>query len=323
MTEAMSRREIEDVLSSIRRLVAHDPARAQRGSAPTDPGAAASAQGSRHDAPPGQSNAAPETLVLTSALRVNDRPVRSGADADNDAGTAQGEGGAPGPSRSAPAPDGGGLTARRENDIGQAIARHPDDVADDRRANGPTAMTASVTAAPVPRDMGTEDDSPLQQAEYGFTRTRAALAQLQATRDAGPDASLRHPAAHEREDANFPPAADLRPEDPLPSDGLAEDALETTLARLEQALSVTTSAARTDAPAPTDPGLPGQGAAPVQPAAPPLAEDERIIDESTLRQIVADIVRQELQGELGERITRNIRKLVRAEVARELQLRKP
>lgn len=48
-----------------------------------------------------------------------------------------------------------------------------------------------------------------------------------------------------------------------------------------------------------------------------LASDA-VIDEETLRALVADIVRQELQGALGERITRNVRKLVRREIHRVL-----
>lgn len=40
------------------------------------------------------------------------------------------------------------------------------------------------------------------------------------------------------------------------------------------------------------------------------------IDEDMLRALVFDIVRQELQGTLGERITRNVRKLVRREIYR-------
>lgn len=43
-----------------------------------------------------------------------------------------------------------------------------------------------------------------------------------------------------------------------------------------------------------------------------------IIDEDTLRDMVSEIVRQELQGALGERITRNVRKLVRREIQRAL-----
>jgi len=41
-----------------------------------------------------------------------------------------------------------------------------------------------------------------------------------------------------------------------------------------------------------------------------------LIDEDTLRDMISDIVRQELQGDLGEKITRNVRKLVRREIHR-------
>lgn len=45
----------------------------------------------------------------------------------------------------------------------------------------------------------------------------------------------------------------------------------------------------------------------------PDAEDS-ILDEETLREIIVDVVREELQGVLGQRITRNVRKMVRREV---------
>lgn len=47
-------------------------------------------------------------------------------------------------------------------------------------------------------------------------------------------------------------------------------------------------------------------------------DDAGILDEEALRELVADIVREELQGALGERITRNVRKLVRREIHRAL-----
>lgn len=47
-----------------------------------------------------------------------------------------------------------------------------------------------------------------------------------------------------------------------------------------------------------------------------LSAAELPIDEDELRDLVAEIVRQELQGALGERITRNVRKLVRREIHR-------
>ena len=79
-----------------------------------------------------------------------------------------------------------------------------------------------------------------------------------------------------------------------------------------------------------------RAAAPVDPA--PQAEDDvdvaevltaamledegvRVMDEAELHALVREIVRHELQGSLGERITRNVRKLVRAEVNRALAAR--
>jgi hypothetical protein len=43
-----------------------------------------------------------------------------------------------------------------------------------------------------------------------------------------------------------------------------------------------------------------------------------VLDETALHEIVRQMIRAELQGELGERITRNVRKLVRAEINRAL-----
>ncbi|KIN63893.1 Glycerol-3-phosphate dehydrogenase [Sulfitobacter noctilucicola] len=49
-----------------------------------------------------------------------------------------------------------------------------------------------------------------------------------------------------------------------------------------------------------------------------LGEEEQLLDEDALRDLISDIVRAELQGALGERITRNVRKLVRREIHRAL-----
>ena len=46
--------------------------------------------------------------------------------------------------------------------------------------------------------------------------------------------------------------------------------------------------------------------------------EEAVLDEDSLRELVIDMVREELQGALGERITRNVRKLVRREIHRAL-----
>ncbi|OYX41522.1 MAG: hypothetical protein B7Z02_15340 [Rhodobacterales bacterium 32-67-9] len=51
------------------------------------------------------------------------------------------------------------------------------------------------------------------------------------------------------------------------------------------------------------------------------AGDEAVIDMDMLRDLVAEIIREELQGPLGERITRNVRMLVRREINRALESR--
>lgn len=53
-------------------------------------------------------------------------------------------------------------------------------------------------------------------------------------------------------------------------------------------------------------------------AAAAIAAQAPMIDEEVLRDMVSEIVRAELQGALGERITRNVRKLVRREIHRAL-----
>lgn len=68
------------------------------------------------------------------------------------------------------------------------------------------------------------------------------------------------------------------------------------------------------------PALSEVGAAAIPAGAFPAAA-RAAIDEETLRPIVAKLIREELQGELGERITRNVRKLVRREIQRMLASR--
>lgn len=136
---------------------------------------------------------------------------------------------------------------------------------------------------------------------------------------------------------SIPPIPDIAVQDwladtdiPLPSiaplpgasaDETDDPGLEATLARLEAMLAEpplrpVPDAQATQAQAEPEP----QSVRPPLPDASP--DDAPVIDEAMLNQLVAHIVRQELQGELGEKITRAIRKLVRAEVARELALRK-
>ena len=46
--------------------------------------------------------------------------------------------------------------------------------------------------------------------------------------------------------------------------------------------------------------------------------ERALVDDAALRDLVAEIVREELTGEFGDRVTRNVRKLVRREINRVL-----
>ncbi|SLN46698.1 hypothetical protein [Roseisalinus antarcticus] len=83
---------------------------------------------------------------------------------------------------------------------------------------------------------------------------------------------------------------------------------------------------RADTAARSRPGAPARGDADRRPVPSPdldddaeltaYLEEESLLDEEALRDLVGTIVREELQGVLGERITRNVRKLVRREIHR-------
>ena len=48
----------------------------------------------------------------------------------------------------------------------------------------------------------------------------------------------------------------------------------------------------------------------------------QLLDEDALRPLVADLIRKELSGDLGERITGSVRKLVRQEIQRAITVRR-
>lgn len=281
MTDAMSRHEIEDILMSIRKLVAHDPARPQ------------AAQHPELDNPKPIS-APQEKLVLTPELRVVE-----------------------------------GISATEPPVVAEADPTTGQDTGGDNALSDIYA-TASDIAAESSEDPHTEQGSD----DSGSLLRRIAR---QAGVDAPVDgAGARNPSDPVSDRFDEASAIQTSAKDNArsehvnmvrvgnqPEEAEASDpSLEATLARLEAMLS--------------DPVAPKAGHAPIEPPAaaspyvapdmiqgqPDPLDDAPVIDEAMLHQLVAHIVRQELQGELGEKITRAIRKLVRAEVARELALRK-
>lgn len=184
------------------------------------------------------------------------------------------------------------------------LVSHEDRTAQDKSKSAPEASGKLVLTSALRVD---EPEAPQVTQEQAATHHPAAepvgTARPPTATPAFADAPARAPLlkriAQAGQTASGPELAPANEPTATPDNAIAETAndivLEATLARLEEALAIT-------------------------PAEPERSTDT-VIDEDALTQIVAKIVRQELQGELGERITRNIRKLVRAEVARELQMR--
>lgn len=248
----MSSVEIEDVLSSIRRLVSEDlrptPARPVEAEKPAEAG----------------------KLMLTPALRV-----------------------VPGSAAMAEAPAAETLPDElptAETPIETVVARLGAGVTDDWE---PEAEAESWDIPVWEPEVIEVDLEAVEEAEVlAFTGPDAARLE-EAWRDgAWPDG----PVEAEEEEAPFIALTGDEGE----AGDLAEAAAMAEIARAEDSIAATATAA-----------MPGLFA----------PEDGDDFDEEALREVVRDIIREELQGALGERITRNVRKLVRAEIYRALAAR--
>ncbi len=118
---------------------------------------------------------------------------------------------------------------------------------------------------------------------------------------------------------------DWMEEAPIPFAPLP-DAEAATVAAEVPAPLVAETGAPTEAAVAADPGLSDAPQTEAAVAKEPTLFDEdgsplAILDEEQLNEIVRALIREELQGALGERITRNVRKLVRTEINRALAAR--
>ncbi|MFN3970684.1 MAG: hypothetical protein ACK4L4_04830 [Gemmobacter sp.] len=310
MSDAMTSGEIEDVLSSIRRLVSDDlrPApRTGKAALVTDD----------HD-----------KLILTPALRV--LPGGIGIAPDAVAGPAAMD--------SADEDHRIATGAGAENDPRPVVEDDPsprDDVLllVVQVTSRPEAAAAAAPGEATPQDVapGAETDPWEQDAADPDAR------------DEGPDlAGASEPRAQTTTAVAPDPAG---PESPVPGSAIPEPVrAETVISAIGAAMRTTSAPWEPEtgdaspvtrlswidvADDPSDNVPPrfvhraeaqiddGQSMEP----SPLVGITEDVLDEALLRDIVRAVLREELQGHLGERITRNIRKLVRAEINRSLTLR--
>ncbi|MFL4470553.1 hypothetical protein ACERZ8_11930 [Tateyamaria armeniaca] len=186
----------------------------------------------------------------------------------------------------------------------------------------------AVTAAPETDDA--DDEAPSEQAAKPLPKSLsekvAALETLVGERrdqfepdDLGADAYAgTEPPAMEWEDADVD-----EDEDESTAEDIVADVIEAEEDAVFQDADADTSESQPDAeeieasPEPQAAPEPSEDAASGATSV-LFSTDDDVLDEDALRELISDIVREELQGALGERITRNVRKLVRREIHRAL-----
>lgn len=294
MSEPLSSHEIEDVLSSIRRLVSEDlrPAMRQTGHG-TGPAVEAGA-----DARAAPSAASAGRLVLTAALRV--------VNAEEASAQAAPAAGAKGASPQAPQ----AAPAVPADDSALRVPPQADDQTEPADALFGGSDEDDVWAAPgTATDDDLDEDPELEPSTLtaAFRRghwTAETVPQVAWVEDEEdwPDTAPLKFAAHRR----FGAVEQPQPESEGQTAGAAAEPPQ----------------AAVDGSATAAPDPAGSSAA--RPAAPERGlfdGDAPGIDEEMLRDVVREIIREELAGTLGERITRNVRKLVRVEINRALTAR--
>lgn len=280
MSEAMSSVETEDVLSSIRRLVSEDLRPASRPAAATAT--------ARPVAPAGD-----DKLLLTPALRVvSERPAAPRAPLPRlHLGIETPRSEEPPPLRAIdPAP------ADYESETGDP---YPSDTRMEWSEEGwvlaPDLPEQVQAAAPDEAPMIEVDPDQDDLAIISPPQPEALRAEPEVTwpnANAFPEATFSEGPAQAQTQARADAAwADRAEAEVVASLDSAEDAPERVFVA---------------PPA----GAADEGLDPV------VGANEVIFDEQVLRDLVRDILREELRGALGERITRNVRKLVHAEIAR-------
>lgn len=280
MSDAMTNREIEDVLTSIRRLVAQDGARP--GDRPEGEGPAPRPAGK---------------LILTEAQRIDAAAPEAPAQPAPVVAISPAPAPEPAPTNAAlPAPDFSRLEAtiaELEAAVSASGGTWEGELAEDApRASNVTDLYGRLHFGPR-RDAPTPAPAPAPQPEP-VAETPAPAPTLRvgpAPEPAPPE--LARLAAEPADPADLAIETPVTPEPPSPPQETRDS---DAVFQLPAADSVP--------PSPAD------------------TEGEAILDEAALYALVAQIVREELHGQLGERITAQVRKLVRAEIAKALDERK-
>lgn len=323
MSDPVKSSEIEDVLSSIRRLVSED-ARVSQGEVRDEGHIDRDAVRSAEQKPDTENapELLPDALVLTPALRIHDggqspEPANANSASAGDVQKREEEAAEP----LEPAEDLGAQLAEdaapanfREGLRDVVMGALADVALEEGKQHSETSQDAvgGNEVSDAPEDNG-QTASHMSWADEAALSDEPPVTVAQVVDDGGTqsDQADAAPTVENSEDIR---AAD---ETPLEWEDHADETAKTDFKHhqedaidLEGDESVQTADVGADDPA--DDGDLDNVA---------LDFDEQelsTIDEAALREMVVDIVREELQGALGERITRNVRRLVRREIHRAL-----
>ncbi|WP_339108497.1 hypothetical protein [Thioclava sp. GXIMD4216] len=178
-------------------------------------------------------------------------------------------------------------------------------------ADVPAAMPEPVMAPSTDSGIDPERVPDCDPAEESLHASAAVEAPLPEDPDLA-ETAWTAPHDADREDADWPPAEELPPELEAAAEALSDTISETAeMAVLHEATR------RLHLHTPEGEITPTEEARPVltQPAG---GDAAAVFDEEALRQMVGRMIRAELQGALGEQITRKVRRLVRQEINRAL-----
>lgn len=300
MSDPVTNVEIEDVLSSIRKLVSDGDKARTRDPAPVE---------HVDDAPdavvepaPGPAESKPEKLVLSPAFMVVGSQDHEDSQAE--------------PQENDDEP------LNLSDPVWDNAPSEDTDFADHgAQEEGPEAKHTEDAHDAAEPDEADENEAPsTDRSSLVETIAELEAAVSSDTQDFEPDGS------EEMGETIAWPGAIVRQPDAIEDAEIAEDA--TDAAPQDDQSDVAEDAPVEDNPTFTHHAAVANDDAPetAEPDAGDVFEDDDLddlldvggvtLDEDALRQLVSDVVREELTGPLGERITRNVRKLVRREIYR-------
>ncbi|MGR3593662.1 MAG: hypothetical protein ACU0B9_02155 [Limimaricola soesokkakensis] len=289
MSDPVKSVEIEDVLSSIRRLLADGEGQGGGRPAPQQSADATS----RSPVAPSRVRAerrGDAPLVLTPALRVSgregaaERPSRFPAPVAANTGTP----GAPSADDDFEPAD---LTAASSDKSGSLRSRLEETIAE---------LESAITHRADEWEPDGSEPAPVMD----WSSARAEDTPFLSRRHVGPVSTGRAAPSVPRETQSAPqpqaPGPDVEDQRPLSEPETVAEPQEQSAATVRSQPEIAEPAAKS-----------------VE-ATGPMPSPEALVDEDTLRRLITEVLREELRGPLGDRITGNLRKLVRREIFRAL-----